>query len=182
MNSILIFVLLSIPVVAFSWRSLRSVKSHGFFRFFGWEGLLWIAVSNAPYWFDDPLDTLQVISWLLLFTSLVLVVTGAVEMHRRGNASPQRNDNSLFGFEKTTALVDTGIFGYIRHPLYSSLIWLTWGLLFKHVTMPLLIVAVVSSLLFVLTALRDEKECIAYFGSSYSDYMKRTKRFVPFII
>jgi len=28
----------------------------------------------------------------------------------------------------------------------------------------------------------DEKECIAYFGDSYRDYIKGTKRFIPFVI
>ena len=27
----------------------------------------------------------------------------------------------------------------------------------------------------------DEKECKAFFGEKYVDYMKRTKRFIPFI-
>lgn len=33
-----------------------------------------------------------------------------------------------------------------------------------------------------LTALFDEKECVKYFGNRYREYMKRTKRFIPFII
>ena len=27
----------------------------------------------------------------------------------------------------------------------------------------------------------DEDECIRFFGAEYRDYMKRTKRFVPFV-
>ena len=43
------------------------------------------------------------------------------------------------------------------------------------------IVALLSSGFLYLTALRDELECIEYFGDDYRRYMKRSKRFVPFI-
>jgi protein-S-isoprenylcysteine O-methyltransferase Ste14 len=33
----------------------------------------------------------------------------------------------------------------------------------------------------VITALRDEAECLQHFGAAYAAYMKTSKRFVPFI-
>ena len=101
---------------------------------------------------------------------------------QKGKAEKSRVADSLYNFEKTTELVDTGIFKYIRHPLYSSLIFLTWGILLKYVTIPLFIVAIASTVFLYLTSINDEKECIAYFGDKYRDYMKRTKQFIPFII
>jgi protein-S-isoprenylcysteine O-methyltransferase Ste14 len=88
----------------------------------------------------------------------------------------------LFGFEKTTALVDYGIYKYIRHPMYASLLFLTWGICFKNFTLPLLVVAFLSSVFLYLTALCDEKECVRFFGQPYADYMKRSKRFIPFVV
>ena len=38
------------------------------------------------------------------------------------------------------------------------------------------LVALLSSILLWFTAMGDEKECIAYFGDSYSDYMKGHKK------
>jgi protein-S-isoprenylcysteine O-methyltransferase Ste14 len=103
-------------------------------------------------------------------------------MKRAGKTEKSRKADSLYHFEKTTELVDSGVFKYIRHPLYSSLIFLTWGVLLKNVNIYLIIVAIVSTVFFYLTSITDEKECIAYFGEKYSNYMKRTKRFIPFII
>ena len=34
----------------------------------------------------------------------------------------------------------------------------------------------------LLTALRDEAECIAHFGEAYAAYMGTSKRFVPFLV
>jgi protein-S-isoprenylcysteine O-methyltransferase Ste14 len=43
-------------------------------------------------------------------------------------------------------------------------------------------VALLSSVLLWFTSSGDEKECIAYFGDSYREYMTVTKRFIPFIL
>jgi hypothetical protein len=51
----------------------------------------------------------------------------------RGRPDASRHDGApLLYFEKTTQLVTTGVFKYIRHPLYSSLLLLAWGVFFKH--------------------------------------------------
>ena len=43
-----------------------------------------------------------------------------------------------------------------------------------------LAVAAVSTLFLGLTATADERECLAYFGQPYADYMRRTpRRFFP---
>jgi protein-S-isoprenylcysteine O-methyltransferase Ste14 len=177
----IIFLILSIPVVSISWRSLHSIKNHGFYRFIAWECILWLAISNIVFWFKDPLAVHQIVSWILLFSSIYPILSGAVIMKKAGKADRQR-DNSLYAFEKTSQLIETGIFKYIRHPLYCSLLLLTWGIFFKHFDYFLLIVAVVSSLALLLTAMMEEKENISYFGDQYREYMKRTSMFVPFII
>jgi protein-S-isoprenylcysteine O-methyltransferase Ste14 len=181
MSLIAQFLLLSVPVVYFSRRNILHPRSHGFFRFFGWEGMVWLFVCNRRYWFDEPFSAQQIISWLLLFVSIYLVVGGGLFLLRKGKPSSQREDEHLFGFEKTTELVDTGIYRLIRHPLYASLIYVSWGILLKHLTPELILVTLISSVLFYLTARHDEKECIIYFGEKYNSYMKRSKMFIPFI-
>jgi protein-S-isoprenylcysteine O-methyltransferase Ste14 len=181
MNYVIQFLILSIPVVFFSLRNILHPKSHGFFRFFGWEGMVWLFVSNHRYWFIQPFSVLQIISWLLLLVSIYLVSFGGLFLLRKGKPSSEREDKHLFGFEKTTKLVDTGVFKLIRHPLYASLIYLSWGILLKNITIPLFLITLVCSLLFYLTALHDEKECIIYFGDKYSKYMKNSKMFIPYI-
>ena len=178
---ILFFAFLSVPVIVMSWRSLFSYRNHGFYRFFGWEGILWLLVSNAKFWFEDPLGLKQIISWFLLFLSLYYLIAGGILLIRVGKPQKSKERKELFQFEKTTELIDTGLFGWIRHPLYGSLILLTWGVFLKNVTLPLLIVAMVSTLFFYLTALYDEKECIQYFGKKYLAYMKGSQMFIPFV-
>lgn len=181
MKSIFFFLILSIPVVYFSRKNIFHPRKHGFYRFLGWEGMIWLLVSNYRYWFVQPFSAFQLISWVLLLLSIYLVVAGGVTLLRKGKPSSEREDRHLFGFEKTTELVDTGIFRYIRHPLYASLICLSWGILLKNVTPLLLVITLFCTLMFYITSRYDEKECIAYFGEKYRDYMKRSHMFIPFV-
>jgi protein-S-isoprenylcysteine O-methyltransferase Ste14 len=182
MDKVILFIALSLPVIYLSQRSLFDIKSHGFPRFFSWECIIALFVANYKFWFVEPLSASQVISWLLLAVSAYMIVAGVLLLRRARKPGVVRVDEKLFKFERTTELVTSGIFKYVRHPLYSSLVLLTWGIYFKHPTVIMTFVALLSSILLWFTAVGDEKECIEYFGDSYRDYMKMTKRFIPFII
>lgn len=165
-----------------SWRTIFNVKSHGFFRFLGWECILVLFINNYRYWFNDPFGFNQILSWLFLFSSLFLIIDGVLLMKKKGKPNVDRKEDNLYKFEKTTQLVTSGIFKYIRHPLYSSLFFLTWGIFFKNPTLSLSIVSVISSIFFIITAKIEEKENIEFFGKDYFDYIKRSKMFIPYIL
>lgn len=181
MKTLIVFALLSIPLIIISFRSLKKPGSHGFYRFFGWEGILFLAVWNIRFWFTDPFSYPQLISWIFLFYAMYLVIVGVLLLKKKGKSDQNRNDETLFSFEKTAELVETGLYRYIRHPLYGSLLFLAWGIFLKHMTVSLLFVVLFSSVMLYLTARMDEKECIAYFGEIYRAYMKKTKMFIPFV-
>lgn len=182
MDKVIFFIALSLPVIFLSKQSLFEPRSHGFTRFFSWECIIVLFVINYEHWFKEPFSPKQVVSWLLLIISAWLVTEAAFRLRRARKQGIVRVDEKLFRFEKTTELVTSGIFRYIRHPMYSSLLLLAWGIWLKQPLAATLPVALLASWLLWLTAKRDERECLAYFGDSYREYMTRTKRFVPFII
>ena len=181
MAKAILFGILSMPLVFISWKTLAEVKSHGFYRFFSWECILWLLISNLKYWFSDPFCVRQLISWVLLFASLYLVAAGVILLKKQGKPIAARDEKGLYPFEKTSELIETGIFNYIRHPLYASLLFLTWGILLKQITVSLFLISLISTIFLFLTAVFDEKECLKYFGEKYKEYMRQTKRFIPFI-
>jgi protein-S-isoprenylcysteine O-methyltransferase Ste14 len=146
-----------------------------------WECIAWLISSNYKVWFSHPFSVRQLFSWVFLLLSVYLVVAGVILMKKMGKPNINRDKKTLYEFEKTTELVDKGIFKYIRHPLYASLLFLSWGILLKNPTLALSVVAISSTLFLYITAIYDEKECKVFFGDKYIDYMKRTKRFIPFI-
>ncbi len=177
------FVLGSVVLIVISWTSLRHPNSHGFYRFFAWEAILGLIVLNIPKWFSRWLAWYQIISWILLFACLVPLIFGVQFLRTRGKPSKEeRPDEQLMTFERTTKLVTSGIYRYIRHPLYSSLLLLAWGVFFKAPSQIGITLALLATLFLYATAKADEAECVQVFGSDYREYMKRTKMFIPYVI
>jgi len=182
MEKVILFIALSLPLIFISKHSLFEPGSHGFTRVFSWEWIIALFVLNYGEWFKQPFSLTQIISWLLLLISLWFVIGGVFLLKKARKPGIVRVDEKLYRFEKTTELVTSGIFKYLRHPLYSSLLFLTWGIWFKQPGVITAFIALLSSVLLWFTAKRDERECLAYFGDSYREYMTRTKRFIPFVL
>jgi protein-S-isoprenylcysteine O-methyltransferase Ste14 len=162
---------------------LLRPRSHGFYRFFAWEAILTLVLVNAPVWFEDPWTWHQIISWLLLIASLVPLTLGIRALKSRGQPDPtRRSEADLLAFERTTQLVSEGAYKYIRHPLYSSLLLLNWGVFFKAPFVWGALLAITATLFLVFTAKADEAECLRTFGAGYESYMKRTTMFIPYVI
>lgn len=172
----------SVTVVGLSWRSLRRPGSHGFPRFFAFEAILALVVLNADGWFFDPWSVRQLVSWVLLTGSIPLALHGFLVLRRAGRPTPPPGGAAEHHWEYTSELVTTGAYRFIRHPLYSSLLLLTWGAVLKGVDPASLALAATATAFLVLTARADERECVERFGDAYRAYATRTRMFVPFIL
>jgi protein-S-isoprenylcysteine O-methyltransferase Ste14 len=174
MLKLIIFVIVSTGIVVFSWKPLRNRRSHGFFRFFVFECLVGLILLNAEYWFYEPFFLLQIFSWLLLLGSIFLAVHGFYLLRIIGKPKGD--------FESTTMLVRRGAYNYIRHPLYSSLLFLGWGAFLKNISLWTILLVVITTIFVFATAKAEEKENLQKFGAHYADYIKTTRMFIPFII
>lgn len=175
------FVVISIGLVWLSRASLRDIRSHGFYRYFAWEAILLLALLNVEVWLKDPFSFHQIISWVLLIACSYSVVHGLILLKKMGRPDPGRNDPTLMGIEKTTRLVTTGIYRFVRHPIYGSLILLAWGIAFKQLSWLNASLALIATPFLTMTAKVEEAENVRYFGNEYLEYMKRTKLFIPFL-
>ena len=178
-----IFGIASLLLIVISWRSLLHPRLHGFYRFFAWELILALFLMNVSFWFYDPFAWNQLIAWSLLLLSLIPLVSGVHSLRTRGKPIRKREgDSALLGFEKTTNLVTNGIYHYIRHPLYSSLFLLAWGIFFKSPSWQGMVLAGATTGFLIATAKADEIECTQFFGIKYQEYMKNTKMFIPYVL
>ncbi|MES2819580.1 MAG: methyltransferase [Pseudomonadota bacterium] len=178
-----IFLALGLALAVLSRQSLRDPKSHGFYRLFAFEAIVFLLWCNLPFWFEDRFSPTQLLSWALLFSALYLLLHSLYLLRVRGGHAPERaSDAANFRFENTARLVDSGIYGYIRHPLYSSLLLLAWGLFFKQPALAEGGAALLASLALIATAKVEEDENLRTFGAAYGDYCRRTRRFLPFVL
>ncbi len=182
MPEILAFLAGSALIVWWSRQAIRQPGSHGFYRFFAWEAILVLIVLNHEPWGKQPFSPHQLASWLLMLLSIGLALGGLLTLRREGKAGEERADPALYGFEKTTHLVSSGLFAYIRHPMYTSLLALAWGAFCQDPSLTGGAVAAFASIALLLTAKADERECLQYFGAQYAEYKQRTWMFVPFLL
>jgi protein-S-isoprenylcysteine O-methyltransferase Ste14 len=170
-----LFILGTVVIVYFSWLvSIRDKRYHGIARFFAFESMLGMVLLNVPVWFARPFAPLQLLSWLALCASAVIVLAGFVTLKHRGRPTG--------GFENTTRLIRSGMYRFIRHPLYLSLLLLGLGIWLKAVTPWTSLLCAVNTVALFLTAKIEEGEMIARFGADYVDYMAATRMFIPFIL
>jgi protein-S-isoprenylcysteine O-methyltransferase Ste14 len=178
---LLLFLVASTGLALLSRASLRHPRSHGFYRFFAWEAILALALLNAEAWFRAPLSWHQLISWPLLVISAFLAIHGVRLLRRVAQPDARRDEAPLIGFERTTTLVTVGAYRTIRHPMYSSLLFLAWGIFFKAPSWPGGLLALAATLLLVATARVEEAEDARFFGPAYEEYKRRTKMFIPYL-
>ena len=181
MIKLIIFVSVSAVLAYFSRGSIRSPRHHGFYRFLAWEAILGLLLLNSHYWQIEPPPRYEPLSALLLAVSIYLVAHGTFLLRAHGRADGSRADQALLPFERTTRLVTTSLFRYIRHPLYSSLLFLAWGIYLKDTSWLAGALTLAATASLVLTGKTEERECMRYFGSAYQEYMQRTRMFIPFL-
>ncbi len=169
-----IFIAASAGIFAYSRKSLGDPRSHGFYRFFAFEAIIALVLVNIRVWFDDPFSLHQLLSWLLLISSIPLAVHGFHILRAMGE--PEGD------FERTTKLVIIGAYRYIRHPLYASLLLVAWGIFFKDLSITSGILVIVATIALIATARAEEKENLEKFGNEYREYMTRTGMFIPFLL
>jgi protein-S-isoprenylcysteine O-methyltransferase Ste14 len=177
----ILLIAISALVIGISRKSLLRPKSHGFYRFFAWEATAVLLYLNSGQWFRDPFAPRQLVSWLLLTLSLAALVFSVISLKAVGKPESAIDDPTRIGIEKTTVLVTVGIYRYIRHPLYASVLLLAWGTSLKSMSWLSLLLAPAVTALILVTAKVEEAEDVRLFGQSYTRYMKKTKMFLPFL-
>jgi protein-S-isoprenylcysteine O-methyltransferase Ste14 len=171
---IVIFLIIALLIFLTFRPALRSVTSHGFYVFFAFESLLALLFFNIGFWAVNVVSWYQIISWIFLVVSAFIAISGFYGLKKYGKPDDD--------WENTTVLIDRGIFRYIRHPLYSSLILLVIGILLKRITFVPLVIGCICIFFLITASLMEERENLVKFGDAYTNYKRTTMRYVPFII
>ncbi len=162
-------------IIIFSWfLSIKHKRYHGIARFFAFESIFILFLMNYRSWFLDPFSPVHILSWLLLLLSIYPVTAGFILLKKVGK--PDSN------FENTSVLVQSGIYAYIRHPLYLSVLLLGTGIMLKDISPVQLLLGTINIIALIFTTLIEEKEMVMKFGDEYRTYMKNTKMFIPWLV
>ncbi len=143
-------------------------------------GLFVIPAVYALSGFPASLDRRFIpgIAWLGVVT-----LGAALWLFYRSHADLGRNWSISLEVRERHALVKSGVYRFIRHPMYSSffLLGLAQMLLLSNWLAGLsgLLGVVV---LYAFRVVQEERMMLEYFGDDYRGYMAHTKRLIPWII
>ena len=100
----------------------------------------------------------------------------------RAHKTLGRNWSPVLEIRKDHKLITGGPYKYVRHPMYTQIwIWvLCQGLILSNWVV--MIVGILTwSVLYFIRLPEEEKMMIEEFGEEYKDYMKRTKKIIPWV-
>jgi protein-S-isoprenylcysteine O-methyltransferase Ste14 len=129
-------------------------------------------IASAFSIWDNPI--------ISLFGVIILIIGGFVTVF--GRAQLSKYGSGVLRIKNDHRLITTGIFSYIRHPVYTGGLMGIIGIYLSFRSIIMLFV--VSTLYFFVIRHRllfEEQLLLKKFGEEYRNYMKRTKRLFPFL-
>jgi protein-S-isoprenylcysteine O-methyltransferase Ste14 len=133
-------------------------------------------LTGFPRALDRPF--IPAIAWLG-----VVSVIAALWLFRRSHVDLGRNWSISLELREQHALVKTGVYRRIRHPMYSSFFLLGVA---QALLLPNWLVDVSglvgAGLLFAFRVRREEELMLKQFGGEYRAYMANSKRLIPWIV
>ena len=137
-------------------------------------GLVLVApwLAAGPAW-PAPWSWLAwAVGGLLMLAGLGLAGAGVLGLGRNLSPLPEPTADA--------ALVETGIYGRVRHPIYSGMIAGCFGWALVNNSGLTLLLAVAIFVFFDVKARREERALAERFPG-YRAYQQRVRRFIPFI-
>jgi len=141
----------------------------------------WTVVALLRYQYSiEPLWLIEAsLATRILGGVLVAGGVGIVAVALRGYSAEFFGVKKLFGQEPAPVLVQTGLLGRVRHPLYLGTLLVIWGqLVFDPRLSHLLADVLLTAYLFVGIVL-EERKLILVFGDGYRRYRLRVPMLVP---
>jgi len=119
---------------------------------------------------------------LIQIIGFVFVIFGFIEaMVDRITLNDNWTRSFEFQIKESHELISTGIYGYVRHPIYGGLILMVPGVLLVSGSYTFIAGLVIMLIAAEIFARREEVLLTKHFDKKYTEYMKTTKKFIPFI-
>ncbi|HEX3082800.1 MAG TPA: isoprenylcysteine carboxylmethyltransferase family protein [Candidatus Saccharimonadia bacterium] len=137
--------------------------------------LVYIQVLGLPVWPFQP-------SLAVSLVGFVLVAYGfATSMSARHTLGANWAHGAEYQIKSGHELITTGIYRYVRHPIYTGIfLSMIGGELIAGSWLWLVLLGTLT-LAAITQATKEERILLEEFGQKYQSYMRRTKRFIPYL-
>jgi protein-S-isoprenylcysteine O-methyltransferase Ste14 len=123
-----------------------------------------------------PVSKVASYPWNLLGI-LLLIIGGALNLI--ADAAFKKENTTVKPFEKSTALVVSGVFTISRHPMYLGMVIILLGIAILMGTLTPFIVVVIFGILMELVFVKPEERMLeAQFGATWVAYKMKVRKWV----
>ncbi len=142
-------------------------------------GILLVAVAYSILWQNSfwarPLG-----AWRIALSVTFLLLAGVVSSAATRSLGRQwRIDASL---NPDHELVTSGPYALVRHPIYTSMLFMLWGTGFMVTPLPMLLLATVVFIVGTEIRVRIEDRLLAsHFGDEFWKYQRSVPAYIPFM-
>jgi protein-S-isoprenylcysteine O-methyltransferase Ste14 len=123
-----------------------------------------------------PVSIFAVYPWNLL--GVLPLITG-ITLNLKADTAFKKEQTTVKPFEKSSALITTGVFRVSRHPMYLGMILILLGIaiLMGSLT-PLIVIAIFTILIELVFVRTEEKMLEEQFGSSWYAYKNKVRKWI----
>ena len=143
-----------------------------------WCALPWTALTHERGWLAPPPFVREGLAYPTLRFVAALVAVGSLAMTIRcwrAMGRYWRMDIS----DRNTALITSGMFARVRHPIYAFSIAMMIATAIVLPTPPMLLLAAIHIVWMNIKARNEEAHLARIHGEAYARYVERTGRFLP---
>ena len=126
-------------------------------------------LSGTEVWPQWHIGWLRILGFALYAPAAILVIGSIIQLHRKGQAG---EENALTEYG-TTAVVDSGVYRLVQHPMWLGTI--IWSIALMAVSQSVIgiVMGVTAANLFRLAAIKEREFNIKRFGEAYREYIER---------
>ena len=136
-------------------------------------GALLLAQVGLMWVLDDSVDLggLEYLGWAVWLVGVILLAASMLTLRRRGQAGEGRS------YVETEALIITGVYGLVRHPLYLGWMLMYVAMVLFKPNWILVILGIAGAACVYRFAVQEEALLKEKYGESYKHYMQAVPRF-----
>jgi protein-S-isoprenylcysteine O-methyltransferase Ste14 len=120
----------------------------------------------------DNKSDLLILGIIIFIIGMLIGINGIKEHNKKFNIRPDIQENSI--------LITTGIYSYIRHPMYSSVVFGMLGILISFFSIEELIIYIFLVVVMIIKLHYEENLWVCH-TEEYIKYQAKTKKLIPFI-
>lgn len=140
-------------------------------------GIVTITSFILSFYHLIPIYTIKELNMVLLILGLIFVVSGALCWLLAVFKS--NFDENV----RQNCLMTTGIYAYIRHPIYAAFLYISTGIILIGQNVFLFFLPVIFwAFLTVAMKRTEEKWLVDLYGDDYIEYSKKVNRFIPKVV